>query len=731
MKTEKVASFHKQTEEAFSKNEENYRSLFEQSNDAIIIHDFKGQIIDINQRASQLLAYDREQLLSMTISMIHPESEFATSKKAFQETQKNGHARFESRLIKSDGSLVDVEISSRITDDNKEIIQGIIRDITERKQSEAALKESESRFRALFENMIDGIAVYKAINNGEDFNFVDFNESAEKISKVTRDDVIDQSVLKIFPAVKDFGLFEVFQRVWKTGKPEHHPITKYKDDRISHWGENSVYKLPSGEIVAVYSDETERKQAEESLKESENRYRILTENVADGVCILQDRKLVFLNPAFASILGYTREELTEIDPIVLFHEDYKNRLMTLTKALEKGADVLDFQAVCIQKDRREIWVEARHNIVQWKDKPAFLFTIRDITETKLREMAAEEDREQLQRENIKLRASIKDRYKFGNIIGKSPAMQEVYELILKAGASDINVVILGESGTGKELVAKAIHETSVRADKIFVPVNCGAIPENLAETELFGHRKGAFTGAHIDKNGYLHTASSGTLFLDEVAELEPNMQVKLLRAIETGEYTPVGDTRPRKSDLRIISATNRDLSEMIAKGLMREDFYYRISIIPITLPPLRERKQDIPLLVEHFIKLHSNGKKYPIISGTTMKALIDYDWPGNVRELQSMIQRYLAVGYFHFLKSHNQTDRFKDRIDFNPDGDVIDLRQSIEQCEKRSIFNALHKYQWQRGETAAALGIDPKTLYSKIKKFGFYRDYRAIMPDLN
>jgi transcriptional regulator with PAS, ATPase and Fis domain len=289
---------------------------------------------------------------------------------------------------------------------------------------------------------------------------------------------------------------------------------------------------------------------------------------------------------------------------------------------------------------------------------------------------------------------------------------------LNAAGSEANVIILGESGTGKELVARAIHNMSPRAEKAFVPVNCGAIPENLVESEFFGHRKGAFTGAHIDKTGYLHSANGGTLFLDELGELGLNMQVKLLRALETGEYAPVGHTHFRKSDVRIISATNRDFSGMVNKGLIREDFYYRISVIPIVLPPLRDKKEDIPLLVEHFLRLFDKGKKARTIPGKVMEALHKYDWPGNVRELQSVIQRYLAVGNFDFFDMDGRTNKFDSAIDQDAKNEVISLQRARENFEKQYILIALNQNRWHRGKVAAALGIDPKTLYTKMKKIG-------------
>ena len=234
----------------------------------------------------------------------------------------------------------------------------------------------------------------------------------------------------------------------------------------------------------------------------------------------------------------------------------------------------------------------------------------------------------LREENVRLKANIKERYRFGKIIGKSPVMQEIYELILQAAASDVGVIVYGESGTGKELVAEAIHEMSDRKEKPFVPVNAGGVAETLLESEFFGYKKGAFTGANADKLGLLHLADKGTLFLDELGEIGPNLQTKLLRAIEGRGFTPVGGLKAETSDFRVIAATNKDLKEQVKKGLMREDFFYRIHIIPIHLPPLRERKEDIPLLIEHFMRNHPASKNLPKITIRVMEALTSYGWPG-------------------------------------------------------------------------------------------------------
>ena len=480
---------------------------------------------------------------------------------------------------------------------------------------------------------------------------------------------------------------------------------------------------PDGSVsrLSIMRDLTALKKAQKELEERELLYRSLTESVADAVVLVQDGKILFVNNAFVDMFGYKDAgDCVGMEVVDLFASDFRELFRKIFDPRERDEDIGTLLwGMCVTEGGREIWVSTNRSVISLKSRPAILTTMRDITEQVLWEKSMQEDAEYLRKENIKLRSCIKERYRFGNIVGKSAPMQEIYELIMKAAGSDANVIILGESGTGKELVARAVHDMSAIADMPFVPVNCGAIPENLAESEFFGHSKGAFTGAHIDKTGYFQIADGGTLFLDEVGELGLNIQVKFLRALESGEYVPIGDTRFRKSKFRVISATNRDFTEMVYKGTVREDFYYRISVIPIIMPPLREKKEDIPLLIEHFLRLYGKGKRSPIIPGRIMEVLYNHDWPGNVRELQSVIQRYLAVGNFDFLKTNGTFMKVTEipiHTDIMENGG--DLRSAIKTFEKRYILNALKQNRWHRGKVAADLGIDPKTLYTKMRKIG-------------
>ena len=490
--------------------------------------------------------------------------------------------------------------------------------------------------------------------------------------------------------------------------------------------EQKVEELKNAhEQLIIYAKELKgeiqgHKKAKIALAGERERFERLVELSPDGVILVQDGKILLTNHSFLELLGYSdAQDLVGMEIVQFFDVEFRDLFAKVFDFKAYDGDLEPLQrGICVCKDDRKIWVSTNSCVITWKKGPIILTAIRDITEDVLREAAIHEEAENFRKENIKLRSSIKERYRFDRLIGKSAPMQKVYELILKAAATDANIIILGESGTGKELVASAIHKISDRADKHFVIVNCGAISENLIESEFFGHRKGAFTGADMDKNGYFHVADKGTLFLDEVGEIGLNIQVKLLRVIETGDYTPVGDTRSRKADIRIIFATNRNPSDMVEKGLMREDFYYRISVIPISLPPLRERKEDLPLLIEHFLQSHSMGKKPQAIPGKIMDVMNNYDWPGNVRELLSVIRRYLVLGDFSVLEIGEKADR----LEPGPDDDSIDpisgLDQAMKNQEKRLILSALNQYQWHKGKTAAALKIDPKTLYTKMKKFG-------------
>jgi len=323
----------------------------------------------------------------------------------------------------------------------------------------------------------------------------------------------------------------------------------------------------------------------------------------------------------------------------------------------------------------------------------------------------------LQMENLILRQELSQRPPaFTNIIGTSDAIQKIFSMMEKVIPSKSNILITGESGTGKGMVAEAIHESGPRKDKPFISINCGAIPENLLESELFGHKKGSFTSAIEDKKGLITMANSGTLFLDEVGELPPALQVKLLNVIQTRELTPVGDTRVITVDVRIIAATNADLMQRVKESRFREDLFYRLNVIEIKMPPLRERKDDMPLLIKHYIDVFAKetGKTIKDIDYEAMQALLAYDWPGNIRELRNTIERAVVLVDGEVITIHDLTDKFR-TLDIEGVS-TSSLRQALDHFEMEYVRRSLAENKGNKEATAAKLGIDLATLYRKLKK---------------
>ena len=319
-------------------------------------------------------------------------------------------------------------------------------------------------------------------------------------------------------------------------------------------------------------------------------------------------------------------------------------------------------------------------------------------------------------ENRYLRSEVSQRYNFEQLIGRSPQMRRVYEMIDRVAPTNATVLIQGESGTGKELVARAIHYRSPRKDKPFVKVNCAALPEDLLESELFGHERGAFTGAVSKREGRFELADRGTLLLDEISETSPAFQAKLLRVLQEQEFERVGGSKTIKVDVRVIATTNKDLKQAIREGKFREDLYYRLNVLPIYLPPLRERKEDIPLLVQHFLEKYSrqNGLRIKSLSKKCLDMMMQYEWPGNVRELENVIERAVVM-------SEGETI-FPENISLSSPVQKMGLsfpeEITLEEMEKRLILHTLQRTGGDRTEAAKILGISVRTVRNKLKKYG-------------
>jgi len=325
------------------------------------------------------------------------------------------------------------------------------------------------------------------------------------------------------------------------------------------------------------------------------------------------------------------------------------------------------------------------------------------------------EHQELVEENLSLRQRLEDRYRFENIIAKSSKMQRVIEVIKVVAKSNATVLITGDSGTGKELVARAIHSQSHRRNKPFVAVSCAALPESLLESELFGHEKGSFTGAYAQKKGKFEFSNGGTLFLDEVGEMSANIQVHLLRVLEEKEFARVGGNEPIKVDVRVISATNKDLRKAIEKQEFREDLYYRLNVVSIELPPLRERKEDIPLLAEHFLHKFAmeNQKEITGFSPEAMEFVLDYEWPGNVRELENAVERAVILAKDSIITIADLPQENLSQVRLASTG------KNLKEVEKNHVLNVLRETGGNYSEAARILGISRMTLYNKAREYGF------------
>ncbi len=387
-----------------------------------------------------------------------------------------------------------------------------------------------------------------------------------------------------------------------------------------------------------------------------------------------------------------------------------------------GLQVLT-QARTMQPDAAVIIMTAYATVdtaVQAMKQGAYDYLVKPFEPEELSLMVGKLTNQQaLRRENVLLRKALKRQFEFKDLVSKSPKMDAVFELARTAAKSNSTVLILGESGTGKELLARAIHAESPRREGPFVGVSCAALTESLLESELFGHEKGAFTGAVGSARGKFEIAAGGTLFLDEIGDISPKLQLDLLRVLDAREFRRVGGSQVIKTDVRIIAATNRDLKKLVESGSFREDLYYRLNVIPVTLPPLRERKEDIPLLVEHFLAQFRTEMRKPLegISAEALEMLMAYDWPGNVRELRNVLERGAVLARGPILTPLE--------LELAPSasaGAATETHDSLREMERRHILATLKQHHWNITHSAKALGIDRVTLYNKIRRYQIRED---------
>ena len=576
-----------------------------------------------------------------------------------------------------------------------------------------SLKESQDRYQAVFENT--GTATFVMAS---DQTITMVNTGFERLTGLDKSEVEGRTtLLDLAQASEKEALVRYSHDRRKQSKgPEVLACTIA--GRAGTF-RNVLLKLdiiPStGECIGSMMDITQIKRAEMDLNEQRAQLAAILDAFEGHIYVCdQNYRLTYANEHLTARIGPHRVGQNCYQAI---HARKTPCPFCVLDQVQSGQTVR-FE---VKNPRDQHWYYSMNAPIRHMDGSiSLLAMITDINDRKNAEQALRESEIHLLQENIFLRTQIKERTKFGNIVGQSQAMQQVYEHILNAAATDATAVIFGEPGTGKELVAHAIHDMSERRNNRFVPVHCGAIPENLIESEFFGYKKGAFSGALMDKAGYLEFADGGTLFLDEVGEISPHMQVKLLRVIEGGGYTPVGSSQNKSSNVRIIAATNRDLKLLVKNGLMREDFFYRIHILPVHLPPLRERKEDMPLLINHFMSLYAGKRNVPPLTTKLMEKLYHYDWPGNVRELQNVIVRYCNQKQIDLTGASAKPEAPPNQMSFpGSDGKAPkDLNTMLAKYEQLLILTTLNQYQWHRQKVARALNVDRKTLFNKMKRYG-------------
>lgn len=709
-----------------------YETVFEKKETAVMVIDENMTILRVNDQLEKVSGYrkqDLEQKKQFT-EFVHPDylSRMVMYHKERRNTPDKAPATCECRLIHKDGIIKKYTLHISLIPNTKRSMISFMDTINE--PVTHSLKTTEDQmFRLMAENTTDQVFIADL-----DVNILYISPSVEKISGYTQEEFKLLTPKEYFTPTS----YEKAKKKILKGLEGKYDITQpfLTEYEIIHkngdlkWIETLVQFILDDdgkpfEITGASRDITRKKHAEESLKASEAKYRQLTEGLSDVVLVvLPDFTIDYISPVITELGGYQPEEVTGrifMDYFAL-REEYDLAIALLEEIVRSKKPTTNLEFLFKARTRKPFYVEITAKPIVKDNKVVMIQCVaRDISERKIADEIRKKRELTLSMENRNLRKSIQQSGRFANIIGRSQAMMDVYDLLLMSAPSNLNTIIYGESGTGKELIARAIHDLSDRSKAPFVPVNCGAISENIIESEFFGYSKGAFTGAVHNKEGFLDLADGGTLFLDEIGEIGLNMQVKLLRAIEGGGYTPVGSNKLKKPDIRIVAATNSDLIELVKNNKMRSDFFFRINIIRIDLPPLRDRKEDIPLLVDHFIGNSKHNTGVTRFPQDVMDFMIGYRWPGNVRELQNVVNQYLALKriVFSSFGENKEKDTSKDTS-----GECFienfsgTLSSMVNEYEKKILCSQLTECGWNKSKVAKKLNIDRKTLDVKIKKYG-------------
>lgn len=735
-----------------------YNSTVKNIRDQIFWVDRTGKLIRVNEAVSKESGYSHEELKHMTVFDLNPSLTQEEWSKGWIETKKQGQQILETQHRDKEGNLYPVEVTNNfIEHEGVEYFCSTARDIKKKKREQGILRSiSESTspltgadyFRELTKFITETLNVrYSMVVSCSDdsqtklrmLSYVERKQVKENIeydTKGTPCEVVMQG--------KDFFCADKLDETFPREKgirswiavPIYSPATGKVIGNIAAFDTAPMTEEQNQvDILRIFAAragaEIDRIKAEDQLKianaelktllsESEERFRDLFEEapiayVHEGL----DSKFIKANRAALRILGVKPEQVPFMygKNMAPNTPEAQKRMKEAFESVGRGTDTSGVVLELLREDTKQpIWI-------QWWSNPdtggQFTRTMFiDITDKVL----MEREQARLQAQNQYLQEEIKLNNNFEEIISKSKNFQKVLQQLERVASTDATVLILGESGTGKELLARAVHNISNRSKRPLVKVNCATLPANLIESELFGHEKGAFTGAMDKKIGRFELADGGTIFLDEIAELPVELQAKLLRVLQEGEFERLGNPRTMKVNVRVIAATNRNLEQAIDKKEFREDLFYRLNVFPIVSPPLRDRKEDIPLLVKHFCQKHEAkiGKKIIHIEPEVIEALMEYNWPGNIREVENLIERAMII-------SHGNTLEYGDWLPVSKTtaGNSKNTLLKLEDVEKEHIIEMLKRANWKvSGEKGAAkmLGMNATTLEARMKKLGIKRE---------
>ena len=696
-----------------------------------VTHDRRTTFISVY--VEKMLGYTAEEWMStpnFALKIVHEEDRERVKREAETVFTTGKPAIFRFRWIAKDGRTVWVEAhTTPHSDENGTIvgIRGVTLDVTQHHVTEVAGKQSEERFEKAFRANPQPMSLTTLAEG----RYIDMNDSFLAMCGYTREEVIGHTALELNIWETPAHRADFIQKLKQQGSLVNHETrfrTKDGSMRVLLASADELELAGKQCLLISSTDITERVAVQLALRESEERFR----NMADHAPVMiwisgADKGCTYVNKQWLDFTGRGLEEqLGDGWTRAIHPADYNHALETYSSHFDERTP-FEAEYRLLRNDGVYRWIYDS-GAARFSQEGVFLGyigTCLDITERKESEVKLHKANEELQElknqleaENVYLQQELRLDPTFGEMVGQSDAIKYVLFKVMQVAPTDTTVLVTGETGTGKELVARAIHGASSRKNRPLIKVNCAALAPSLIESELFGHEKGAFTGAGARKQGRFELANGGTVFLDEIGELPLELQVKLLRVIQENEFERLGGTKTIKTDVRIIAATNRNLKVEVENGNFREDLWYRLNVYPITVPPLRQRKEDIPLLVEHFVRGYAKkfGKTITSVSPRTLQTFQAHSWPGNVRELANVIERAVIHAKGSVLHSVDHLEELTEEPPF--------AAKTLEEVEREYIIRTLENTGWRiEGPHGAAniLGLNPSTLRTRMSKLGIQR----------